>query len=213
MRMRTIPITCMTSIAAISHGPSPSETRRPRRLAARASALFSRSASGPVRGRSWCWCSRLAQGVVSGPASRRPSLMGLGTAITVATIAVIAVSAKDLARRLSAGRDGRRRTGDARHRVRRGGTGAAAGRRPARGLYRGGAGDVFFEPCPGRDAAPFRAASQKPGPYQNAGVRYGPGSAAHRSARATRCACVRGHDTSYNRQPAPYRRQKRISPH
>lgn len=33
-------------------------------------------------------------------------LMGLGTAITVATIAVIAVSAKDVAQRLSAGRDG-----------------------------------------------------------------------------------------------------------
>jgi ABC-type nickel/cobalt efflux system permease component RcnA len=33
-------------------------------------------------------------------------VMGLGTAITVATIAVIAVSAKDLARRLSAGREG-----------------------------------------------------------------------------------------------------------
>ena len=33
-------------------------------------------------------------------------IMGLGTAITVATIAVVAVSAKGLARRLSAGRDG-----------------------------------------------------------------------------------------------------------
>ena len=33
-------------------------------------------------------------------------VMGLGTAITVATIAVMAVSAKDLARRLSAGREG-----------------------------------------------------------------------------------------------------------
>ena len=33
-------------------------------------------------------------------------LMGLGTAITVATIAVIAVSAKDVARRLSSARDG-----------------------------------------------------------------------------------------------------------
>ena len=32
--------------------------------------------------------------------------MGLGTAITVALIAVLAVSAKDLARRLSAGREG-----------------------------------------------------------------------------------------------------------
>ena len=33
-------------------------------------------------------------------------VMGLGTAITVATIAVIAVSAKGLAKRLSAGREG-----------------------------------------------------------------------------------------------------------
>jgi ABC-type nickel/cobalt efflux system permease component RcnA len=33
-------------------------------------------------------------------------LMGLGTAITVAAIAVVAVSAKDIAGRLSAGRDG-----------------------------------------------------------------------------------------------------------
>lgn len=33
-------------------------------------------------------------------------VMGMGTAITVATIAVIAVAAKDIARRLSAGRDG-----------------------------------------------------------------------------------------------------------
>ena len=33
-------------------------------------------------------------------------VMGLGTAITVATIAIIAVSAKGLARRMTAGRDG-----------------------------------------------------------------------------------------------------------
>ena len=33
-------------------------------------------------------------------------VMGLGTAITVATMAVVAVSAKDLARRLSSGREG-----------------------------------------------------------------------------------------------------------
>jgi ABC-type nickel/cobalt efflux system permease component RcnA len=33
-------------------------------------------------------------------------VMGLGTAITVATIAVVAVSAKGLARRLAAGREG-----------------------------------------------------------------------------------------------------------
>jgi nickel/cobalt exporter len=34
-------------------------------------------------------------------------VMGLGTAITVATIAIIAVSAKGLARRIAAGREGR----------------------------------------------------------------------------------------------------------
>ena len=34
-------------------------------------------------------------------------VMGLGTAITVATIAVLAVSARGLAQRLSGGRDGR----------------------------------------------------------------------------------------------------------
>ena len=33
-------------------------------------------------------------------------VMGLGTAITVATIAIVAVSARDLAQRLSGGRDG-----------------------------------------------------------------------------------------------------------
>jgi ABC-type nickel/cobalt efflux system permease component RcnA len=33
-------------------------------------------------------------------------VMGLGTAITVATIAILAVSARNVARRLSAGRDG-----------------------------------------------------------------------------------------------------------
>ena len=33
-------------------------------------------------------------------------VMGLGTAITVATIAIIAVSAKGLARRMAAGREG-----------------------------------------------------------------------------------------------------------
>ena len=47
----------------------------------------------------------LAQGLFwAGVAST--FVMGLGTAITVATIAVVAVSAKELARRLSAGREG-----------------------------------------------------------------------------------------------------------
>src|ERR1700712_5484930 len=41
--------------------------------------------------------------------------------------------------------------------------------------------------CPGRDAALF-ALLRRTGTVPNTGVRYGPGSAAHRSARATRCA-------------------------
>jgi hypothetical protein len=41
--------------------------------------------------------------------------------------------------------------------------------------------------CPGRDAALF-ALLRRTGTVANTGVRYGPGSAAHRSARATRCA-------------------------
>src|SRR5712672_2537492 len=42
-------------------------------------------------------------------------------------------------------------------------------------------------PCPGRDAALF-ALLRRTGTVPNTGVRYGPGSAAHRFARATRCA-------------------------
>src|ERR1700704_4345913 len=40
--------------------------------------------------------------------------------------------------------------------------------------------------CPGRDAA-FFMPLRRTGTVPDAGVRYGPGSAAHRSARATRC--------------------------
>src|ERR1044072_284904 len=42
-------------------------------------------------------------------------------------------------------------------------------------------------PCPGRAAA-FFTLLRRAGTVANAGVRYGPGSAAHRFARATRCA-------------------------
>jgi hypothetical protein len=44
--------------------------------------------------------------------------------------------------------------------------------------------------CPGRDAArsSCEALLRRTGTVPNTGVRYGPGSAAHRSARATRCA-------------------------
>jgi hypothetical protein len=50
--------------------------------------------------------------------------------------------------------------------------------------------------CPGRDAArsPCEALLRRTGTVPNSGVLYGPGSAALRSARATRC--VRGPDAS-----------------
>ena len=87
-----------------SHGPTPDQLAGPggwqrglgddlcRRHAARSGAILVLVFS-------------LAQGLfLAGIAAT--FVMGLGTAITVATIAVIAVSAKGLARRLSAGREG-----------------------------------------------------------------------------------------------------------
>ena len=56
------------------------------------SARSSPSACGPVRARSWCWCFPWRR-ACSRPASPPTFVIGLGTAITVATIAVVAVSA------------------------------------------------------------------------------------------------------------------------
>ncbi|HEV7409727.1 MAG TPA: nickel/cobalt transporter [Bradyrhizobium sp.] len=87
-----------------SHGPSPSELAGPggwRRGLGAILAVGIRPCSGAIL----VLVFALAQGLFwAGVAAT--FVMGLGTAITVATIAVIAVSAKDLARRLSAGRDG-----------------------------------------------------------------------------------------------------------
>ncbi|PDT91934.1 nickel transporter [Bradyrhizobium sp. Y36] len=87
-----------------SHGPTPSELAGPggwRRGFAAILTVGIRPCSGAIL----VLVFALAQGLFwAGIAAT--FLMGLGTAITVATIAVVAVSAKDIAARLSAGRDG-----------------------------------------------------------------------------------------------------------
>jgi nickel/cobalt transporter (NicO) family protein len=87
-----------------SHGPAPSELAGPggwRRGFAAILTVGIRPCSGAIL----VLVFALAQGLFwAGIAATL--LMGLGTAITVAAIAVVAVSAKDIAGRLSAGRDG-----------------------------------------------------------------------------------------------------------
>jgi nickel/cobalt transporter (NicO) family protein len=87
-----------------SHGPTPSELAGPggwRRGLAAIVTVGIRPCSGAIL----VLVFALAQGLFwAGIAATL--LMGLGTAITVAAIAVVAVSAKDIAARLSAGRDG-----------------------------------------------------------------------------------------------------------
>ncbi|MFB6447753.1 nickel/cobalt transporter [Bradyrhizobium tunisiense] len=87
-----------------SHGPTPSELAGPggwRRGLAAILTVGIRPCSGAIL----VLVFALAQGLFwAGIAATL--LMGLGTAITVAAIAVVAVSAKDIAARLSAGRDG-----------------------------------------------------------------------------------------------------------
>ncbi len=87
-----------------SHGPAPSELAGPggwRRGFAAILTVGIRPCSGAIL----VLVFALAQGLFwAGIAAT--FLMGLGTAITVAAIAVVAVSAKDIAARLSAGRDG-----------------------------------------------------------------------------------------------------------
>jgi ABC-type nickel/cobalt efflux system permease component RcnA len=87
-----------------SHGPAPSELAGPggwRRGFAAILTVGIRPCSGAIL----VLVFALAQGLFwAGIAAT--FLMGLGTAITVAAIAVVAVSAKGIAQRLSAGRDG-----------------------------------------------------------------------------------------------------------
>jgi ABC-type nickel/cobalt efflux system permease component RcnA len=86
-----------------SHGPAPSELAGPGGWRRGFGAIFAVGVR-PCSGAILVLVFALAQGMFwAGIAST--FVMGLGTAITVATIAVIAVSAKDLARRMSAGRE------------------------------------------------------------------------------------------------------------
>jgi nickel/cobalt exporter len=87
-----------------SHGPTPDQLAGPGGWRWGFGAIFAVGIR-PCSGAILVLVFALAQGLFwAGVAAT--FVMGLGTAITVATIAVIAVSAKDLARRLSAGRDG-----------------------------------------------------------------------------------------------------------
>jgi nickel/cobalt transporter (NicO) family protein len=87
-----------------SHGPTPDQLAGPggwRRGLGTIFAVGMRPCSGAIL----VLVFSLAQGLfLAGIAAT--FVMGLGTAITVATIAIVAVSAKGLARRLSAGREG-----------------------------------------------------------------------------------------------------------
>jgi ABC-type nickel/cobalt efflux system permease component RcnA len=87
-----------------SHGPTPDQLAGPGGWRRGLGAIFAVGIR-PCSGAILVLVFALAQGLFwAGVAATL--VMGLGTAITVATIAVIAVSAKDLARRLSAGREG-----------------------------------------------------------------------------------------------------------
>ena len=87
-----------------SHGPAPSELAGPGGWRRGLGAIFAVGIR-PCSGAILVLVFALAQGLFwAGIAAT--FVMGLGTAITVATIAVIAVSAKDLARRLSGTKEG-----------------------------------------------------------------------------------------------------------
>jgi nickel/cobalt transporter (NicO) family protein len=87
-----------------SHGPAPAELAGPGGWRRGLGAIFAVGIR-PCSGAILVLVFALAQGLFwAGVAAT--FVMGLGTAITVATIAVIAVSAKDLARRIGAGREG-----------------------------------------------------------------------------------------------------------
>jgi nickel/cobalt exporter len=87
-----------------SHGPLPNELAGPGGWRRGLGAIFAVGLR-PCSGAILVLVFALAQGLLwAGIAAT--FVMGLGTAITVATIAVLAVSAKDLARRLSGGSEG-----------------------------------------------------------------------------------------------------------
>lgn len=87
-----------------SHGPTPDQLAGPGGWQRGLGAIFAVGLR-PCSGAILVLVFSLAQGLfLAGIAAT--FVMGIGTAITVATIAVIAVSAKGLARRLSAGREG-----------------------------------------------------------------------------------------------------------
>ena len=87
-----------------SHGPTPDQLAGPGGWQRGLGAIFAVGLR-PCSGAILVLVFALAQGLFwAGIAAT--FVMGLGTAITVATIAIVAVSARGLAQRLSAGREG-----------------------------------------------------------------------------------------------------------
>jgi ABC-type nickel/cobalt efflux system permease component RcnA len=87
-----------------SHGPEPSELAGPGGWRRGLAAIFTVGIR-PCSGAILVLVFALAQGLFWAGVTAT-IVMGIGTAITVATIAVLAVSARDVARRLSEARDG-----------------------------------------------------------------------------------------------------------
>ena len=124
-----------------SHGPTPDQLAGPGGWQRGLGTIFA-VGMRPCSGAILVLVFALAQGLFwAGIAAT--FVMGLGTAITVATIAIVAVSAKGLARRLSAGSEGSGTLDHARHRIRRGRPGAAVRPRPVIRLSRRRTRDVF----------------------------------------------------------------------
>ncbi len=123
-----------------SHGPTPDQLAGPGGWQRGLGAIFAVGLR-PCSGAILVLVFALAQGLFwAGIAAT--FVMGLGTAITVATIAIVAVSARGLARAPQRRPRRRRRADHARHRIRRRGPGAAVRPRPVVRLSRRRAGDV-----------------------------------------------------------------------
>ena len=129
-----------------SHGPTPDQLAGPGGWQRGLGAIFAVGLR-PCSGAILVLVFALAQGLFwAGIAAT--FVMGLGTAITVATIAVRR-RVRQRARAAAQFRARRRRHADhARHRIRRGGAGAAVRPRPAVRLSRRRAGDVLVERSP-----------------------------------------------------------------
>ena len=196
-----------------SHGPTPDQLAGPGGWRRGFGAIFAVGIR-PCSGAILVLVFALAQGLFwAGVAAT--FVMGLGTAITVATIAVIAVSER-IGAAPECGPRRRRRAGDARRGIRRGGTGAAVRAGVAAGLHRRGTGDVFLKfVSRARCSAQLlrSAASQNRDPVSTGREQPGPRlcSAPHREE--LRAALLPGNARWFKPAATPGSTAEKISPH